>query len=147
MQEVRLLSPLSERLEQGWFDSWPWFPNAMRSKDHLHIGKGRGRVFMGAVAQPIKFTAVVGRRGWSPSLRTQRCVLVPAPFSWVSAQQPPSSPALLPSCIHDVGRDLVNKQASVLSIIIQRLSFPSSNPVTGITRQHCDVLFSMRCLS
>lgn len=85
-----------------------------------------------------------GEAGWSHSLSWLATGLPAHLLSWVSCQRPPNlwnNPTLLPSSIHDVWRDPLNKWASVLNTLIQRLSFLSSNPVTGITQQHCDVLF------
>lgn len=133
MAVVRRLAlvPLHHDIERSslhgkdWEGACSWGPWLSQSS-LLELGEG------GAGPPPQPHTAVY----WSP------------PCSHGSA--PSSHPASLHSC-HLASTmwegTLVNKQASALSNVIQRLSFPSSNPVTGITRQHCDVLFSMRCLS
>lgn len=132
------LCPITRDKEGLTTDTGSPHPVIKKSSPHLKETQG---VLSGTVAQQIKFTGVVGCGGGKVISLPCR----PTPRS----QQPPSvchNSTLLPSFIHGVWRDPSNKWASILSNIIQRLSFRSSYPVTGITRQHCDV-FSMRCLS
>lgn len=101
---------------------------------------------MEAVAQLIEFPRVVGKVGLVSLLNdAPLCTGPPVLMGQFSAatQHPCALAIFHPRC----GKGPLLIRASVLSNIIQRLSFPSSNPVSGITRQHCDVLFSMRCLS
>lgn len=85
------------------------------------------------VAQQIKFTGVTGRLDSVPPSDLPLILPVHLP-SWLSSQQPPDTrlnATLLPySSV--VCEGSLNQRASVLRCIIQRLSFPPSNPVNGI---------------
>lgn len=126
-------------------------PHTMRSKNHLYIWNMYGVCSWGqrlSKSSLQKSWEEWGRLISLPFLTYHWSTSPPALMGKLSATtQRMEQSYTLPSSIHDVWRDPLNKWASVPNTLFQRLSFLSSNPVTGITRQHCDVLFSVRCLS
>ena len=148
MQEITLLSCLSHSLKQG--RSWLLIlaTHTMKSERHLHTWKRHGVCSWGQHLNKSglleSWGGLVSLPSYSPLIYQLTC-----PRGWALGSHPVYA-TVLHSCLPpstSCERTLFNEWASVLSNIIQRLSFPSSNPMTGITLPHCDVLFSMRCLS
>ena len=145
MQEITLLS-LSLEQDRSWL--LILITHTMKSERHLPTWKRHGVCSWGRCLNKSSLLESWGRLVSLPSILTTD---LPAylPSRWALGSHPAYA-TVLRSCLPpptSCERTLFNEWASVLSNIIQRLSFPSLNPMTGITLQHCDVLFSMRCLS